>query len=444
MQSLFFTHIETLKARTENALATLGFDALLLGSGSAPRRFLDDTYYPFRTQPDFVQWLPQLNQHPGSWLLLQPGRTPKLYLYSPTDFWHQTPQLPTADWTAAFEIESFGDAQQLGAEFASLGRVALVSAERPAFAVEDWQHNPQPLLDALHFDRAIKTEWELHCLREANRIAVRGHLAAEQAFRAGAGEYRIHQDYLVATEHNERDLPYDNIVALNEHAAVLHYQFQQRQAPNDPRTLLLDAGATCQGYAADITRTHAFDPSSEFGQLIAALDEAQRGILANVKAGVDFVDLHLEMHTRLAQVLADSGLVNASVEAQLEQGITRTFFPHGLGHLLGIQVHDAGGWQQDAAGTLREPPAEHPFLRLTRILQPGFVVTIEPGLYFIPSLLADLRASAAGSAVDWNRVERLSPFGGIRIEDNVAITAEGHENLTRDAFEFVSQCQPAG
>ncbi|GGC00683.1 Xaa-Pro dipeptidase [Marinobacterium zhoushanense] len=438
MQALFFKHIETLTARTESALATLGFDALLLGSGAAPKRFLDDTYYPFRTQPDFVQWLPQLNQHPGSWLLLQPGCKPKLYLYSPTDFWHQTPELPTGDWTTAFEIEAFSDAQQLRSAFASLSRVALVNAERPDFAAEGWQHNPQPLLDALHFDRAIKTEWELHCLREANRIAVRGHVAAEQAFRAGASEYWIHQDYLAAIEHNERDLPYDNIVALNEHAAVLHYQFQQRQAPSVPRTLLLDAGASYQGYAADITRTHAFDPDSEFGQLIAALDEAQKGILTTVKAGVDFVDLHLEMHARLAQVLTDSRLVNASVEAQLAQGITRTFFPHGLGHLLGIQVHDVGGWQSDSAGTLREPPAEHPFLRLTRTLEPGFVVTIEPGLYFIPSLLAGLRASAAGNTFDWNRVEQLQPYGGIRIEDNVAITAEGHENLTRDAFALVA------
>ncbi|NVK44400.1 MAG: Xaa-Pro dipeptidase [Oceanospirillaceae bacterium] len=434
MYELFQQHIETLRTRFDRALDAGGFDALLLGSGTAPRRFLDDNHYPFRAHPPFVQWLPQLTQHPGSWLLLRPGRVPVLYLYCPDDFWHQTPEAPTGDWTRCFEVECFADRDGLTSALSGLGRTALIAAERPSFAADDWQQNPAALMARLDYERAVKTDWELDCLRRANRTAVLGHIAAEQLFSVGASEYRIHQGYLAATDHNERDLPYDNIVALNEHAAVLHYQFQDRAAPAERHTLLLDAGAAHLGYAADITRTHAADKQSAFAELVAALDSAQKSLLHSVKAGADFVDLHRNMHAKLAQILADSGLVNASVEAQLEQGVTRTFFPHGLGHLLGLQVHDVGGWQQDACGALREPPAEHPFLRLTRELEPGFVVTIEPGLYFIPSLLDDLRQSPAGRVVDWNRVESLLPFGGIRIEDNVAITADGHENLTRDAF----------
>ncbi|WP_020683147.1 Xaa-Pro dipeptidase [Marinobacterium rhizophilum] len=434
MHTLFAHHIETLRARFDRSLAETGFDALLLGSGTAPRRFLDDTQYPFRAHPPFVQWLPYLTEQPGSWLLLRPGQVPLLYLYCPDDFWHQTPEVPSSDWTALFEIECFADAGALKALCAGLGHTAVIAAAQPDFARDDWAHNPRDLMARLDFERALKTDWELHCLRRANRVAAQGHIAAEQLFHVGASEYRIHQGYLAAIDHNERDLPYDNIVALNRHAAVLHYQFQQREAPAERHTLLIDAGATHHGYAADITRTHAADRESAFAGLIAALDSAQKFLLHSVVPGASFVELHQQMHAALAQLLRDSGLVNASVEAQLEQGITRTFFPHGLGHLLGLQVHDVGGWQQDAAGSLREPPAEHPFLRLTRTLQPGFVITIEPGLYFIPSLLDRLRQSPAGETVNWTQVEALMPFGGIRIEDNIAVTAEGCENLTRDAF----------
>jgi Xaa-Pro dipeptidase len=434
MHRLFEQHIQTLRARLDRILAETGFDALLLGAGNAPRRFLDDTQYPFRAHPPFVQWLPHLTAHPGSWLLLHPGQVPLLYLHCPGGFWHQTPAAPGGDWTALFEIECFADADSLKSLFQGLGRTALIAATLPAFARDDWAHNPVALMTRLDFERAIKTDWELECLRRANRCAARGHIAAEQLFQAGASEYRIHQGYLAATAHNERDLPYDNIIGLNQHAAVLHYQFQDRQAPAEARTLLIDAGAVDHGYAADITRTHVANRESPFAGLVAALDRAQKSLLQSVKAGVDFVELHRQMHAALAQLLRDSGLVQASVEAQLAQGITSTFFPHGLGHLLGLQVHDVGGWQQDASGSLREPPAEHPFLRLTRCLEPGFVVTIEPGLYFIPSLLDRLRQSPGSEAVDWKRVEQLMPYGGIRIEDDVAITADGYENLTRDAF----------
>ena len=108
--------------------------------------------------------------------------------------------------------------------------------------------------------------------------------------------------------------------------------------------------------------------------------------------------------------------------------------PHGLGHLLGIQVHDAGGQLADASGTLAPPPAQHPTLRLTRTLEENVVVTVEPGLYFIPRFLKALREGPHHALLNWPLVEAMTPYGGIRIEDNVRITADGVENFTRDAF----------
>jgi Xaa-Pro dipeptidase len=129
---------------------------------------------------------------------------------------------------------------------------------------------------------------------------------------------------------------------------------------------------------------------------------------------------------------AQSGKDGRADEA-VATGITRGFLPHGLGHLLGLQVHDAGGRLADATGRKREPPAVDPYLRLTRTLQPGVVVTIEPGVYFIPQLLHALLAEHE-ARINRAAIERLVPFGGIRIEDNVEVTADGHRNLTRDAF----------
>ena len=110
------------------------------------------------------------------------------------------------------------------------------------------------------------------------------------------------------------------------------------------------------------------------------------------------------------------------------------FFPHGIGHLLGLQVHDVGGLMAGPQGGTRPRPEGHPYLRLTRELASGFVVTIEPGIYFIESLLAKARAEPRGRAIAWPRVEALKPWGGIRIEDNVVAQAGSPRNLTREGF----------
>ncbi|MOA46834.1 Xaa-Pro dipeptidase [compost metagenome] len=113
--------------------------------------------------------------------------------------------------------------------------------------------------------------------------------------------------------------------------------------------------------------------------------------------------------------------------------MTNAFFPHGLGHFLGLQVHDAGGFMQDERGTHLPAPEQFPYLRCTRVMEVGQVFTIEPGLYFIDSLLEPLRQSEQGKRVNWNKVEALRPFGGIRIEDNIVLHGDGVENLTRQA-----------
>jgi len=133
-------------------------------------------------------------------------------------------------------------------------------------------------------------------------------------------------------------------------------------------------------------------------------------------------------------VLRDADLIQCSAAAAVEKGVTRVFLPHGIGHLLGLEVHDVGGLMRSAEGGEIERPEGHPYLRLTRVLETGFVVTMEPGVYFIPQLLQAARSDERGRHINWPRVEALARFGGIRIEDDLAVTATGCENLTRDAF----------
>src|SRR5205085_10924943 len=132
-----------------------------------------------------------------------------------------------------------------------------------------------------------------------------------------------------------------------------------------------------------------------------------------------------------------SGFVKLDADAIVEKGISSAVFPHGVGHFPGLQLHDVAGFMADPSGKTIPKPEGHPYLRLTRKVEPRFVFTVEPGLYFIDPLLAELRKSDNAKYVDWPRVDSFRKYGGIRIEDNVVVTEGGHENLTRKAFAAV-------
>ena len=168
------------------------------------------------------------------------------------------------------------------------------------------------------------------------------------------------------------------------------------------------------------------------------MEALELAVIDQVRAGIDYRDLHIGAHRMLADVLVEAELASGNPDTLLETGVTSAFFPHGLGHLLGIQVHDVGGHQESENGGTIDPPSGHPFLRLTRILEENMVLTIEPGLYVIDMLLDRLRGTPAEAHVNWPEVDWLRPFGGIRIEDDIRVLPDGAENLTREAFANAS------
>lgn len=428
--TLYRAHLSTIKARVDRALEKGGFDHLLVASGIEKYEFLDDRPYPFKPNAQFKAWLP-LTRHPHCWIAYTPGQRPVLVYYQPDDYWHVPPSAPEGVWVGEFDIRVISDPAEAVKHLPTTGKAAILGetdAALPGFE----PNNPKAVIDYLHFHRAFKTAYELDRMRAAQRRAVPGHLAARAAFQAGASEMQAHAAYLAATRHTDLDLPYTNIVCLNAHAAVLHYQYKDVAAPDRHRSLLIDAGAEVDGYASDITRTWS-NGDSGFAELVAAVEDEQQALCGKVRAGTDYRDLHLECHLRLGGVLRTLGIVDMDPGEMLSTGLTSTFFPHGLGHPIGLQVHDVAGFS-DEDGNLIPRPDGHPYLRMTRTLAPGMVVTIEPGLYFIPTLLAKLKATPQAKAVNWPKVEALLPYGGVRIEDEVHCTDAAPENLTRDAF----------
>lgn len=429
----FEAHVATQLQRAEQVLERENLELLAIHSGQIKRQFLDDMDYPFKANPLFKAWCP-LDDVPHCWLLISRDQRPRLVILQPDDFWHYQPPIMQADWLHVFDVVTIHSPE-------AIEQVLPYDKVRSAYLGEHievakalgFEHiNPDPVLNFLHYHRLFKTDYELECMRQANQIAVRGHHAARQRFMDGGSEFDCLLAYMQASGQGENDAPYGHIIGQNEHAAVLHYMVQSRQrlTPGQRHSMLIDAGASYHGYAADITRTYSAR-EDEFGELVAALDQVTLALIDLLKPGTRFGDLHALAHEQIAKLLYAYGFVKLSPEAIVAQKISQVFLPHGLGHSLGLQVHDVGGTMLDERGTSIPPPPEFPTLRTTRTVEPRQVYTIEPGLYFIDSLLGKLKASPQAKHVDWQRVDAFRRYGGVRIEDNIIVHRERNENMTR-------------
>jgi Xaa-Pro dipeptidase len=439
LSSSFGPHLASVCARTAHALETCGYSALLVHSGSLLTVFEDDRTYPFEAHAPFKVWTP-LSDVPDCFVFFEPGNRPRLVFNRPEDFWYKSAAVPSAYWTRHFDIRPAADVAAARNHLPQdLSQVAYIGDPLPELA--GWgikAINPRRLMRHLDYGRAAKTPYELVCLREASRLGALGHQAAARAFTEGASEFEIEIAFLRACGLREQELPYNPIIALNDGGAVLHYQVLEKEPPAERHSLLIDAGAEFGGYASDITRTHALR-NGDFAALIDRMDDMQQTLCAGLRAGVDWRDAHLRAHDLTGRLLREADITTCSAEEAVATGVTKVFLPHGLGHLLGLEVHDAGGFMAGPDEGDIPRPEGHPFLRLTRVLQKGFVVTVEPGIYFIDQLLDAARADGRAGKINWSRVASLRKFGGIRIEDDVAITDTGCENLTRDAFRSVQQ-----
>ncbi len=436
---LFAQHISTLQHRYEDTLELLEkenvqVEGVLLHSGRTRTYFADDITVPFRAHGHFRHWVP-LNL-PDQSVLIRPGQKPVLYRVQSQSFWLDTSVTCESWWADAFELIEATHSDDLLKLLPPARRIAFMGEDTEyasRIGLSSLLYNENHLRNRLDYHRSLKTPYEIEQIRDANRVALQAHHTARDAFFDGKSEFDIHLAYLNACHATEEELPFPSIVALDEKSAILHYEPKRRSDSTNAQVMLCDAGFTVRGYAADLTRTHARDSAHPvFRELIDRVDRIKHHMAAAASAGKSFKSLNEEAHDLIREALLETGVVRGSDDAMKENKITTIFFPHGIGHLLGLQVHDVSGLFKDESGALEPPPQEHKSLRLTRTLEEGMVYTIEPGIYFIPMLLNAERNTEIGRHLNFDLIDDLRPCGGVRMEDNVVIRQAGPENLTQE------------
>ena len=427
---LYQHHIDEKLSRFQGILELTDYSDLLLGSGETKMQFQDDMAYPFKPNPYFREWVP-LATRAGCYLQIDGSISkPRLFLLTVEDIWHTVPESLPAGFAQAFEIIEYANIDEVK-KYLHSASTAFIN-ETNTLDIENW--NPESVLHQIDFQRRSKTSYEQECVREANRLAVPAHRAAHNAFMAGASEVQIAAAYLAACDCRETEMPYGIIAGVNEHAAVLHHHNLAKQ-PQVPRSFLIDAGVEVHGYASDITRTYAYDTGTEFAAMIAAMDIVQQELVAAGGIGKSPVELHVLSQHKIAAVLIEFGVLTITSEEAVEKGIVSSFYPHGLGHHLGCNVHDKGSQLANAEGEIIPPHPQYPALRAGALMVANQIHTVEPGVYFIPALLSKLKQSQNAKAINWAIVDEFVPYGGIRIEDNIIIHQDGAlENVTRQAF----------
>ena len=430
---LFKEHVAALQTMTERSLAENGLSGLVIAAGSPIMKFEDDMPYTFIVNHHFRHWCPAKGSHHA--LVIRSGKKPLLLAHEPADYWHAVEKVgENVFWSAAFEIKTFAETELLWKY------VAENFAGFPMHGQESFQPQaiglvpiPSLLLANLDWERAQKTEFEVSCLLEATRLGARGHLAARKAFLSGETEFGIHIEFLKAMELGEDELPYQTIIGLNSNASILHYHHKDKSVCNG-HVLLIDAGAQFNDYASDITRTHTSSKANpDFLSLIAAMEKAQQRLCGLVKPGLTNRQLNHASRVEVAQILVEHKILTGiSAEAVVAENLVFDFYPHGIGHPLGIHVHDVGGYQEDRNGGVLKRTELDGSLRSLRTFEPRNYQTIEPGLYFIEMLLERRKQTSFTKSYNWKLIESLMPSGGIRIEDNVLVTETGHRNLTRE------------
>ena len=421
------TTIESQLTRRRAALAAAweGQDAVvLIGAGSPinlPGR--DDLTYPFLAHAEYF-YLTDRNRPDG------------VLAFDAAEGFTEFVAPVTTDervWSGAGDDDVEGpttDDLKPWLEARSGRRVAWLGAPPPGAATNG------ALARELRFGlagvRRPKDAVELERMRIAAQATRAAFAAAVPLLRAGVSEREVQIELEAeAFRHGAESMGYDTIIGGGDHSAVLHFAPSDRRFA-DGELVLIDAGAQHRGYVSDITRTYPVGGrlSDTQQELHAVVHHAQQDAVGRCRPGVEWRDVHRAAALVIADGLAGFGVLRGDAESLVDSGAVSLFFPHGVGHLVGLGVRDAGGTPLPER---RDDPPPYPNLRIDMPLEAGVVVTVEPGLYFVPALLRDPEHRRAHrESVDWDLVDRMIGFGGIRIEDNLLITDDGHEVITAD------------
>lgn len=407
---------------------------IYLEGGTVYHRYDTDFEYPFRQESNFW-YLTGVNEPDfhmlmhvpsGTWHLFVPRRDAQFAVWNGYVFTKD-------DYNARYKPDKVHYDDELEEVIGSYKPERIYCLDEDSaeeIGESGWQTDDNLLKDALAYCRCIKTDWECNQLRKAADVANTAHRRLMKVVRHGMKEYEMKAEFdYVRLSRGMVHEPYSGIYASGPGSAILHYVNCDRQL-KDGEWFLVDAGAEHNGYAADVTRTYPVNGKfTDFqAELYDIVLNAQNNAIDNVWPGYKMEDLHMQAGRDILEGLKQMGLVKGELDELMEKNIFALFFPHGLGHFLGLDTHDVGGYPKGVE-KIDRPGLK--FLRARRTIEPGMVLTIEPGLYFIPALLKPAFEDEEKSRyLNADKIEPHLHSGGIRIEDNVIVTNGGNENLT--------------
>ncbi|KAJ3056965.1 hypothetical protein HK097_002343 [Rhizophlyctis rosea] len=408
--------------------------AYLKGFETTVRKWTD-TELPFRQESNFF-YLTGANE-PDLHLLLN-LRTGKSHLFvprhSPDHALWCGPSLTPSEAVAQYGVDEAFYSDELSGVLKQEDAVVHVVDGTDLSTLSGAKSDASNLQTAITEARVIKSEGELELMRKAAKASGEAHIALMKAVRPGEGNESTLQALFEyeCFRRGGRYQAYTPIVAGAHRGAILHYINNNAPIPTDPRQLLLvDAACEVDCYAADITRTYPVGGKYEgdWKTVYHIVLDMQKAVLSQMKAGVEWENMHRLAEKVAGEGLTKAGLLQGSLEDLLANHIPALFFPHGLGHLIGLDVHDCGGYP---AGVERINEPGIRYLRMRRKLEVGMVVTVEPGLYFVPGILDEgLADPKKAKYINREVLERFRrDVGGVRIEDDVVVEANGIENLT--------------
>ncbi|MGP1373643.1 MAG: aminopeptidase P family protein [Almyronema sp.] len=413
---------KTLRHRRQQLAQKIDFPVLLWSGQPKARNFPANTY-PFRANSHFLYFAGLPLQQAA--IHIENG---KLTLFideasAESALWHG-PSPTRTEIAQAIGADAAYPLSELSLQTQAIRQPALPVAENSALA------------EAMVQLRLTHDDWAIAEMRRAAEVSVLAHKAGLSATATAQTEAEIRAAMEQVIIAHQMTCAYNSIVTT--HGEVLHNE-QYHHPLQTGDLVLADVGAeTGFGWASDITRTWPvsgkFSPTQR--QIYEIVLAAHDACIESIKPGIEYRDLHLLACCIIAEGLVDLGILRGQPESLVEQDAHALFFPHGIGHLIGLDVHDMedlGDLAGYAANRKRSDRFGLGFLRLDRPLEAGMAVTIEPGFYQVPGILQDPQPQARyQTVVDWERLSQFADVRGIRIEDDVLVTANGYEVLTAD------------
>lgn len=434
---------------------------LLLGNGEMPMNYRDNVY-PFRQDSTFLYYI-GLDQ-PQLAAILDAGSERTILFGNEVDIedviWMgpQESMKQKADRSGVEEVRPFDALGKFVSDAVSAGKTVhyfmpyrleqqLLLAEllnRPLNALE--QGVSVKLIKAIVAQRSVKDDLEIEQIELAHDITREMHLQAMKMARPGVLEQTIAGtiEGIALSRGSGVSFP----VILSVHGEILH-NHGHGNVLREGQLLVNDSGAEANShYAADITRTMPVGGkfSTRQKEIYQIVLNAQMATIDMLKPQLPYKEAHLQAAKVIAQGLKELGLMRGDVEEAVAAGAHALFFPHGLGHMMGLDVHDMENLGEDYVGyddtVQRSDQFGLAYLRLAKKLQTGFVLTVEPGIYFIPALIEKWRAEKKfDSFLDYGKIASYIGFGGIRIEDDVVITESGCRVLGKPIPKAVDEVE---